>query len=110
MARSIRPGRLRHLVSLQRASASRDAAGQETRTWTTYKTWWAAIEPLSANELLLARQVEGRVSHRIQMRYRPDLQPTDRIVLGTRVFQIAPAMHTDEVGYETVVMAEEVAT
>lgn len=81
-------GRLRYKIELQSAESTKDAAGQKQLFYTTYATVWAAIEPLTGREALVAQQVRASVTHKITVYYRNDLKPTHRIKYGSRIFDI----------------------
>lgn len=97
----IRAGHLRRRVQIQRRVSSTDAEGSPQESWTAIGSGWAAVEPLTAQELLVAAQAGVRVTHSITMRYRSDLAvPTAhdlRIVEGGRVLEVtAQPIDTEE--------------
>ena len=47
----MRIGTLRHRVELQEPVENQDGYGEAERTYTTYATVWASVEPLSGREL-----------------------------------------------------------
>lgn len=63
-------GRLRHRVVIQQATESQNGFGEVTRSWSTYATVWAAVEPLQGQEFLDGRQLEAAVDTRIRIRHR----------------------------------------
>ena len=79
---------LRHRIVLQAKSVTRDAMGGEVITWVDQATVWAAIEPLSARELVAAQQVQPELNTRIGIRYRSDVTAEWRAKYGVRVFTI----------------------
>lgn len=109
MAVRIRAGLLRHNVKMQRLTVSdnRDAHGGPVETWETDHLRWVRIEPLSGREAEIAKQIDGRVTHKITMRHLPRLTDQWRIVHGTRTFNLTPPLNTGERDIETVVMAFE---
>lgn len=52
-------GRLRHQVTLQQKSVSRDEFGAEVETWATVAAIWAELEPYSLRERLTMRRQAG---------------------------------------------------
>lgn len=85
----MRAGQLRHRVTLQSKSVTRDAMGGETITWNdTVTNVPAAIEPLQGRERFLAQQIQPELSVRIRIRYRADVQADWRVKYGTRIFAI----------------------
>lgn len=103
----IRAGKLRHQVDLQERVSDPDAMGDLADEWATYATVWCAVEPVSGQEVEVAKVLDARVTHKIRMRYQPDLHPTHRILFGTRVMHIKDVRTWEERGAETVVLAEE---
>lgn len=76
-------GRLRHRVSLQEATITRDEFGGEIRTWIEVADCWADIEPLQGREFLEGRRQETELDTRIRIRYRSGVVPGMRIVWST---------------------------
>lgn len=105
----MRAGRLRHRVELQRAEDGIDGYGEQTPTWRTLATVWAAIEPLTGREYFLANQNNSEVSGRITLRALPDfrLTPKDRVRYGTRLFDIQSVIERDERSTEWELMVIE---
>lgn len=94
-------GKFRKSVKFQACDANVDSFGQQVTTWTDAFSTRASIEPLSAREQFAAQAVQSEISHRITVRYRPELaNPTTvasmRVVYGSRVFNIAGALNIDE--------------
>ncbi len=106
----MRAGRLRHRVSVQSAVQTRTADGAVTQTWSTDRTAWAAIEPLTGREFFAEQQTQADVSHRILLRYKSGLTPRQRIVEGSRVFHIEAVINRNERNISHEVMAREVVS
>jgi len=83
-------GKLRHQVKLQRVTVSADSHGDQTKTWADLATVRASIEPLSGREFLQASQVMSDITVRIRIHKRNNitLTPKDRVLYGTRTFDI----------------------
>lgn len=85
----MRAGSLRERVTLQSPTESRSAAYADVqKAWVDVATVWAAFEPLSGRELLLAQQVSSDINVRFRVRYRADVTAKWRVRYGTRIFQI----------------------
>jgi head-tail adaptor len=110
----MRGGRLRCQVTVERPTATTDGLGESIAgAPTVLGPFWAAIEPLSARELEVARQLRGDVTHRITLRAGGGLalRATDRIRYGSRLFELAgPGIDLDERGREIRATAVEVPT
>lgn len=85
----MRFGRLRHRVTVQERSTTRDSYGAPAHTWTaTHASVPAEVTAISGRELLAADAVQGETTHRVRMRYRDGVTTDNRVLFGTRVFNI----------------------
>ncbi len=86
----VRSGTLRHRLTLEKKSTTKDDAGQELNDWFPELTLAASITPVSALESAVAARMEADVTHLIKTRYSADVKPDKRFVLGTgeRIFNI----------------------
>ena len=100
-------GKLRHRVTIESSSASRDEFGGEVITWATVATTWAAVEPLSGREFLDARRQEAEVSTRIRIRYRAGLVPGMRVTWGDHVYDILAVIERESRRREMWLMVRE---
>lgn len=89
-------GRLRHRVEIQEQDVTRDSDGGQVIGWKKIDTVWAAIEPLSARERLVAEQVQSEVTARITIRYRDDIDASMRIKHGDDVYNIHGVLADNE--------------
>lgn len=89
-------GELRHRLILEAPSETPDGAGGVVRTWTMLATVWAAIEPVRAEEQVVADRRLGVLTHRIIVRKRGDLTLNHRFRLGSRVFAIRAVRDAEE--------------
>jgi SPP1 family predicted phage head-tail adaptor len=102
-------GRLRHRVTLQSKSASRDGYGGETITWVDLATVWADCSPLSGREYLAARVEVAETLIKIRIRWRADVSTTCRAVWEGRAYDIEAAFDTGGRHEELVLMCKAVA-
>lgn len=108
MAVILRAGTLRHRITIQRKTATRDDYGGESTTWEDFATNVAAeIRPLSSRELVAARGVQSETTHEITIRYRPGITAAMRAVYNGRIFNFAVPMNTEERNVELVISATE---
>ncbi len=103
MTRPRRPAALRHRLQLERAALAADGA----TTWTSVAILYGALEPMGAREAEGGAALTGRVGHRIEIRWRPDVSGRDRLRLGDRVFRIVAAHDPDERRARLWIQAEE---
>lgn len=101
-------GALRHRIRLQETiSTTQGADGHVTPTPIKKDEVWAMLEPLSGRELWQAQQTKATVTHRVQMRYRRDMDPRWQFKFGERTFQIESAINVLEANVKHVLMATE---
>lgn len=101
-------GKLRHRITLQAASTAKDGYGEDIQTFGTLATVWASIEPLRGRELLLAQQISAEITFRIRIRYNASLAAEDRVIFGSRTFEIIAVLNKDERDEQIELMAKEV--
>jgi len=102
-------GALKHRVQIQENTQS-VVGGEPVDAWTTTDTVWASISQLSGRELAAAQQIQSEVTHRIQVRYGSEintLTSDDRILFGSRVFDIEAVNNIEEQGFVFEVMCKE---
>lgn len=109
----MRAGRLCHRLRLQTRIGAKNSFSETEYSWSTFDTVWAAVEPLSAREQLVAGQNRNETTHRITLRWRSGVLPTMRGVgidgeLADRIFIFGAVLNRDERNRELTVMATEV--
>lgn len=83
-----RIGALRHRVRLEAPSHLVGEGGVATVTWQPVVTLWAEVLPISGRETVQADGVTAVATLEIRTRYRADITPEMRFVLGDRVLDI----------------------
>ena len=95
----VRAGRFRHRVTVQQPDGSADDHGERTQAWVSFGTAgrWAAIEPLSGRELVVAAQVDPQLSVVIRMRFTPGITTQMRVLIhDNRILNIGYIVNRDE--------------
>lgn len=87
---------MRHKITIQNATVARNEYGEEERTLATLFTCRAAVMPQGGREFDLMDQMHGEVTHKITIRYRSGVRPEQRVLFGTRVFQIVSVLNWSE--------------
>lgn len=109
----MRIGNLRRRITIQTRSGLVDSFGQQQTSWVDLLTAVPAdLESLAGRELQLAQAINAEVTHRVTVRYHPQLaNPVSvaamRIVYGARIFNILASMNVDERNREIELMASE---
>ena len=105
---SINPSELRHCLAPLTRSQTTDDGGGKSEAWTPGDTFYAKLEPITGTERYKGMTIDGRVTHRIEARYRADLHtPQIRIQYGSRVFQVKASLNIEERNRKLVILAEE---
>ena len=91
-------GNLRHRLIHEAPDETPDGIGGVTRIWSALATLWGQIEPLSADDVMLADKRIGLVTHRITLRHRADVTIAHRFRLGSRVYAIRAVRDPEERG------------
>lgn len=110
----INPGDFRHIIIFQKAKGNKNEYGEgnkESIGWKNYLTTRAAIYPVSAREFFSAEMKNSEVSHKVFMRYIPQVEITTdmRIQFGSRIFElIGPPINFEEKNNQLLLMCKEV--
>lgn len=105
----MRAGDLRHRLTIQQKSVTQNTYGEEIATWSTLTIVWGSVEDLSGREFYESRQVPAaEVTTRVRIRYRSDVEPTMRVIHGSRTLEIVAVLEPEGRKRETVLMCREV--
>ena len=103
-------GALRQMVTIQRNEPALDQYGEESENWQYYATRRASVKPIRGREYFTSKEVASEVTHRIVMRHDRKvgaITPKDRIVMGSREFDIDSIMNIEERDRMLEIMAVE---
>lgn len=100
-------GRIRHRLMLDKPAASPDGGGGQEAAWTPVAAVWGEIVPLRAEEAAAGEGVAARLTHRIVIRRRGDVEGGDRFRLDGRVFLVRAVHDPAEDGRFLACLAEE---
>lgn len=93
---SVQVGELKHRLTLQFEDPQPDGQGGYTPIWTDLGVVWASVQPISGQEALVARQLQDSITHKVRMRWRPNVKAAMRLKWGTRLFNIRKVSNLDE--------------
>jgi SPP1 family predicted phage head-tail adaptor len=103
----MRAGRLRKRVILQTATETQDSYGQAVRTWADTITVYAGVEPINGREQYRAQAERAELTHLVVIRFRPDVLPINRVVHGTRTFDVEAVVNPFERNKELHLLCRE---
>ena len=99
-------GKLRHPVVLQVRTTSRDH-GSVIETWGTLASVWAEVRPLEGRELYAAQQVNAELTTQIRIRFTQNFNTINRVLFGSRVYDVLSVVNPDERNRELVLQCRE---
>jgi SPP1 family predicted phage head-tail adaptor len=101
------PGRLSTELALEQAALEPDGAGGHSEVWSEVSLVFGLVEPVSAASTFGAGQTLETVTHRVTIRYRPDVRSGMRFRRQARIFAILTVHDPDESGRYLVCRARE---
>jgi len=101
-------GKLRHRVTLQEKSVSRNAYHDEVVSWSDVATVWAEIQPLEGREFFESQRLGAEQPSWIRIRHRSDVTPSMRVVRGSVTYDIETVVDVDGLGKELRLMCNQV--
>lgn len=102
---NVAAGRLRHRIRIDEQVTLKNSFGEQTTEWEELATVWAALEPLSARESMIAEQTQSKVSVRIIIRARADIRASMRAVHGATIYNIEGVIADPDSGQEWFTLA-----
>lgn len=99
----LNPARLRHRIVIQKPVETQDSnTGAITTTWQDVATVWATIEPLSVKEIIAAQAEDSKMSGRITIRYRSDINHSYRLYHAAKnmIYNVEGILADKESGLE----------
>lgn len=107
--RRARIGDLDQRLSLERPVDTPDDIGGVTRAWAAVDEVWARVTPVSGREDFNGEGEESVITHRVLIRWRPDVTGAMRLRFGSRVFAIHAAFDWDSRRRFLLLQCEETA-
>lgn len=97
-------------IQTLRGSTSPGTRGQSAKTFGTVATVWANVEQLRGNEAVIAKQIDARSTHAVEMHYTPHARPPARLKIGTRELNILSADNDAERNRTSTLICMELTT
>ena len=85
-----------------------DEIGGVTRIFSPVASLWCRLEPVLGDEPFQSGRVTEVVSHRIAMRWRPDVTARMRLAIGARLFEIEASADPDGRRRRLIILAQEI--
>jgi SPP1 family predicted phage head-tail adaptor len=85
----IKAGVMKERVLIQAPSESRNSLGETTIGWEDAGEVWASVDGLSSREILQAMQANVIASHKIRIRFFPEITPHHRVVWRGKNLEVA---------------------
>lgn len=98
---------LRHRVSIQSRTDVSDGEGGQEVSWSTDSTVYAAIYPTSASQVWEYRTVNVEATHVVKLRGYVTISEENRILFGSRVFEVLTVENYQERDFTQVVTCKE---
>lgn len=104
----MRAGNLRHKIKIQTIGSNTNDFGEiEQGNYQDFKTVWSSITPISGKETFLSSKDFATVTHKIKIRFIPNLNASMQIDYMGRKFKIKNIRNFAEKGNELEILAEE---
>ena len=105
---------MRHIVTFQRSTQTRNDEGEPIDAWaaldTDNPTRRCGIYPIRGKEFWTGKQLDAEITHKLVTYYDSgisSLRPKDRVLFGTRIFDIQAVWNVDEANRQIDIMATE---
>lgn len=102
-------GGLRRRAVLEQPLDVPDEIGGLLRTWTPVATVWAQVLPLAGVERREGGREETAITHRVLIRWRPDVTGASRLVVEGRVLAVHAAVDHDPQRRFMMLQCQEIA-
>ena len=106
----VRAGDLIHRVTVQETVRSDDGAGGHTLSFVGRATVSARVMGTGGREVMEAKKLNPKITHVVRMRWRSDVDATQRLLFDGRALNIVAAYDPDGMRTELLVQCEEDAS
>lgn len=84
----MRGGRLDRRIVIEEATQTRDELGAIIETWATWRTIWAQVTPMTANDRFLSDALRPARTNKFRIRYLAGISEQMRITFEDRTYKI----------------------
>lgn len=111
---TLKAGELREAVTIETATQQTNSYGEYTETWQPFATRRAAVEGITASEVMLTQEPATVATHTVRFRYVPGLSTKMRVVwtsrMPSRVLDIVSITERNNREEHSLVCKERVTT
>ncbi len=104
----MRAGELRRQITVQRYSETQNDYGEVIKDWFDLFTTRASVRPISGKEIAINHSIVNELTHKIFIRYRANIKPSDRVLFKDRIFNIASVINYDEKDISIELLCREI--
>lgn len=108
---TISAGKLRHRVTLEYATETRNARTNELEeTWQQHAVVWGSVEPIAGNERFSSMQIQGDITHLVTVRSANMTTAKAKWRVkhdGRTLYLEGPPVDIEERGRKTILMCRE---
>jgi SPP1 family predicted phage head-tail adaptor len=106
----MRAGSLKHRVVFQEQKSTKNNYGEKVDEWVDTLTAPVGIRTISGKEQYLSNQNYSTLSHLLEARYSSLINTKQRILFGTRIFNILAVLNVYEANKRLEILVEEVVS
>lgn len=102
-----RNGAYRHKITIQTPTETLDGFGQAVKSWSTFATPFASVEPLQGREYFSSSQFQAEVTTRVRLHYLSGVTAKMRVSWDGRIYNIQSIINPAERNREMQLMCSE---
>lgn len=103
----MRSGQLRHRVEVHSKTETANDTGEKVATWAKTADRWASIRPVSGKEGTHGGRIRETTTHEIKLRWVDGLTAENRVVFGSRTFEVESVLNFNEIGEFATLLCKE---
>lgn len=101
-------GKLRHRVSVVDPVETRSKSGGFKESKNTKRTVWAEVLPLAGRELVVAKQVDPRITMKVTVRGGTEIKQKDHLIFKGRKLEVEVVSDLMEIDRTIVLLCVEI--
>ena len=104
----MRAGELRHEITVQRYSETQNDYGEVIKDWFDLFTTRASVRPIRGSEIAINHSLVNEITHKVFIRYRANILPSDRVIFKDRIFSITSVLNYSEKDISIELLCKEI--